>query len=107
MKSFRFFFGSAIAVLALAIMGFAQTGSVQGTVTDKTGAIIQDADVSIMNLDTGIVHAAKTSGSGAFSLTNLPAGRYSVEVKRSGFKVFRVDEIVLTVDQVLTTNPLL
>jgi outer membrane receptor protein involved in Fe transport len=104
MKSFRLFLGSTFAVLALAIMGFAQTGSITGTVTDKSGAVIQDADVSIMNLDTGIVHAAKTSASGGFSVTNLPVGRYSIEVKKSGFKVFRVDEAVLSVDQVMTAN---
>jgi hypothetical protein len=104
MKSFRFFFGSAIAVLALAIMGFAQTGSVQGTVTDKTGAVVQDADINIISLDTGIEHAAKSSSGGAYSVTNLPVGRYSIEIKKAGFKVFRVDEATLTVAQVLTAN---
>jgi hypothetical protein len=104
MKTFRFFLGSAFAVLALAIMGFAQTGTIQGTVTDKSGAVVQDADVNVTNLDTGIAHASKTSASGAFSVTNLPVGRYSVEIKKSGFKVFRVDEATLTVAQVLTAN---
>lgn len=104
MKTFRFFLGSAFAVLALAIMGFAQTGTIQGTVTDKSGAVVQDADVNVTNLDTGIAHASKTSVSGAFSVTNLPVGRYSVEIKKSGFKVFRVDEATLTVAQVLTAN---
>lgn len=104
MKLFRFVLGSTFAMLALAIMGFAQTGSITGTVTDKTGAVVEDADVNIVNLDTGVVHAFKTGSSGAYSVTDLPVGRYSIEIKKSGFKVFRVDEVVLTVAQVLTAN---
>ena len=104
MKMFRFVLGSAFAVLALAVMGLAQTGSIQGTVSDKSGAIIPGADVNIVNLDTGIVHASKTNSTGAFNVTNLAVGRYSIEIKASGFKGFRVDEAVLSVDQVLTAN---
>src|SRR5262249_55807196 len=104
MKMFRFVLGSTFTVLALAIMGFAQTGSIQGTVTDKSGAVIQDADVNVTSLDTGVAHAAKTSGTGAYSVPNLPVGRYSIEIKKSGFKVFRVAEAELTVAQALTAD---
>src|SRR5215469_7669147 len=68
MKMFRSVLGAAFVVLALAIMGLAQTGSIQGTVSDKSGAIIPNADVNIVNLDTGIVHASKTNSTGAFNV---------------------------------------
>ena len=104
MKTFRFVLGAAFAVLALAVMGFAQTGSITGTVTDKGGAVVQNADVDIVNLDTGVAHASKTGSSGAYSITDLPVGHYSIEIRKSGFKVYRVDSAVLSVDQVMTAN---
>ena len=104
MRNLRVVCGSAFAVLALAAIGFAQTGSIQGTVTDKSGAIVQGADVTVTNLDTNIAHATKSSASGAYSVTNLPVGRYGIEIKKAGFKAFRVEQAQLTVDQVMAAN---
>ena len=104
MRNLRVVCGSTFVVLALAAMGFAQTGSIQGTVTDKSGAVVTGAEVNVTNLDTNIAHATKTSASGAFSVTNLPVGRYGIEIKKAGFKVFRVEQAQLSVDQVVTAN---
>jgi len=54
-------FLSAWVVLLLAGMASAQTGSIQGTVTDKSGAVVQGAEVTVRNLSTNAVRTATTS----------------------------------------------
>jgi hypothetical protein len=92
---------SAIIAFMFAVLAAAQTGSIQGTVTDKTGAVILGADVTTTNLATNASRTASSNNTGAYSFTNVPVGHYSIEVKKEGFKAFKVDDIQLTVAQVL------
>ena len=104
MRNLRLVAASFVLAFVWSMVASAQTGSIQGTVTDKTGAVVQSADVTVRNLDTNIVHTAKSSSGGSYAVTNLPVGRYEIDVKKEGFRVFKVGEAVLTVDQVLTAN---
>jgi len=100
-------FLSAWVVLLLAGMASAQTGSIQGTVTDKSGAVVQGAEVTVRNLSTNAVRTATTSGTGAYSLPNLPVGHYELAVKQTGFKVYRLDDLDVSVAQVVGIDALL
>ena len=66
----------------------AQTTSadIVGTVTDSTGAVIPNANVTLVNLDTHDQRTAVANGSGDYQFTLLPVGRYSITVKVAGFK---------------------
>ncbi len=64
----------------------APTGTIQGTVTDETGAVIPNATVTISNRETGFSRAAVTNAEGLFSAPALPAGEYEVRVEATGFK---------------------
>jgi len=78
-------------------------GSVNGTVTDSTGAVISGASVVITNLDTGKSYEATTSDSGVYTASQLPVGTYTVKVTQTGFKEFvstRVEVHVSTNTQV-------
>lgn len=80
---------AAIALLLCAVPGMhAQltTADIVGTVTDATGAVIPNANVTVTNLDTHEQRALKTSASGEYQVTLLPVGRYSVTVKVPNFK---------------------
>jgi hypothetical protein len=61
-------------------------GSIQGTVTDPSGALVGSANVTGRNLDTGLSVATVSSDAGLYSLANLPPGRYSVTVEGPNMK---------------------
>lgn len=63
-------------------------GTINGTVTDSTGAVISGAAVTVKNVGTGATYTATTSDLGAFSVPQLPIGVYEVTVKKTGFKEF-------------------
>src|SRR5262249_5523906 len=61
------------------------TGSIQGTITDPSGAVIPDAKVTIRNLDTNQVREITTSSSGTYNSGSLFPGNYLVRVEIAGF----------------------
>jgi len=66
-------------------------GFVQGTVTDPSGAIIPDASIELISLETGRAIQATTNANGSFSAPAVP-GHYSVEVAKPGFQPIIVKE---------------
>lgn len=104
MRNVRFIFGSIVVALLCSLFALAQTGSIAGTVTDKSGAVIEGATVTVINLDTKATRVVTTSGTGAYNLANLPAGHYEIDVKKEGFRAFKVTDAVLTVAQTLAAN---
>src|SRR3974390_1411331 len=95
---------SAIIAFLFAGTALAQTGSIQGTVSDQTGAVIQSADVTARNLATGAIRNATTGATGTYSMPNMPVGHYEITVKKTGFKTFHLDDIELTVAQELRVD---
>ena len=82
-------------LLILGVSASAQSlgnaGTIEGTVTDPSGASVAGAEVSLHNAVTGYTQAVKSDANGAFRLANLPANRYHVEVKAPGFSPFSQD----------------
>jgi Carboxypeptidase regulatory-like domain/TonB-dependent Receptor Plug Domain len=82
-------FISVLAVALLTAIAGAQSGgnsgSVNGTVVDATGAVIPKATVEIRNPVSGFDRTATTDGSGAFSFPNIPFNPYHLTVKADGF----------------------
>lgn len=61
-------------------------GAIQGTVTDTTGASVADAQVTILNTDTGARRAVVTDAAGNYNVTELQIGNYSVTATKAGFR---------------------
>jgi len=78
------------------------TGSVNGTVFDSSGAVIDGASVTLINNDTGVQRTTQTTQTGRYSLTEVEPGRYSLRVEKGGFGTENRSNIVLTVNQTLT-----
>lgn len=101
------FFGLALTLLC-ATSGWSQslitTGTVQGDVADEKGGSVPDASVEIRNLDTNLTRTDKTSSDGHFSFLNLPPGRYTLTVSKSGFSVVEQQNINLTVGQQISLS---
>jgi uncharacterized surface anchored protein len=73
--------------LATAVSAQETTGSISGTITDPTGALIKGAKVTLTNTDRGDVERRLTTNSaGFYTATALPLGTYSVMVEDSGFE---------------------
>jgi hypothetical protein len=79
-----------VFVLLAALNLSAQTfrGTILGTVTDPSGAVVPGAKVTVKNTGTGLERATATSGDGSYSLPELPIGSYNVTISLSGFATF-------------------
>ena len=71
------------------------TGSVQGIVTDQSGATVPDAPVVLRNVATGAVLNSQTDASGSFSFPIVAVGRYTLRVNKSGFKSYVQSEFAV------------
>ncbi len=76
-----------LAALAVFSARAQQTlGSIDGTVVDVTGAVVQQASVSVRNVGTNLVVTAQTKDDGSFSIIDLPIGTYEVTITKQGFE---------------------
>ncbi len=64
-------------------------GTINGTVTDPSGAVLPNAEVSLTNSATGYSQSAKTDNAGTFRLTNIPHNQYKLQVTAGGFQAFQ------------------
>ena len=95
-----------ILTLAGSSSAFAQataSGTIQGTVLDKSEGSVVGAEVIISSKDTGSTRSVMTSESGAFRFDLLPAGFYTVKVSKAGFSTV-IQTVELLVGQTVTTN---
>jgi hypothetical protein len=79
-------------------------GSIVGTVTDSSRAVVPMVSVQIKNTDTNTTQLTSTSGAGTFSVPYLKPGHYQVTVQGAGFTTAVVDKISLDVDQTVRIN---
>ena len=70
------------------------TGSIAGTVTDPSGAVVVSAHVTATDMDKGFKFPGTTDHAGRYLLRNIPPGRYSVSVEAPNFESQRETGIV-------------
>ena len=99
----------SMAVLACATASFGQTerGTITGTVTDSTKAIVPGANVSIRNVGTHVVTRTTTNQDGLYFLPNIPPGTYDLTVEKAGFGTAQVRNIPLTTGLTATQDVVL
>ncbi len=101
--------GLAAVFLIGAHLGWAQnrTSSINGTVTDSSGAVVAGARIVAYRPATGTARATRTDDSGLFRLPRLEVGEYELTVEMDGFKVGRYRGLVLEIDREVVVNPVL
>lgn len=82
-------------------------GFVSGTVTDATGAIIPNVDVTILNKATNIPRAALTNEVGFYRFAAVEPGEYSVDFKLAGFNGVKVETITVNTAQEVVVDEVL
>jgi hypothetical protein len=69
------------------------TSSLAGTVTDASGALVSNANITLHNQATRAESHTTTNESGNFNITNLPSGVYSMRVEAQGFQTTSLNEV--------------
>jgi hypothetical protein len=82
-------------------------GSISGTVTDSSGAVIPNADVTAIRSTTAVASSVKTNGSGGYVFPSLLPGDYSLTINAPGFKTYQEKSIVLQANQSEAFNAVL
>ena len=75
-------------------------GTILGTVTDNSGAVVAKAGVDVVNVATGIANHTTTTSSGDYTVPYLQPGTYRVTVQATGFQKSTVENVGLVVGQV-------
>ena len=107
----RFYVCALSVLLLIGVIGVAGlnaqtagTATVQGTVTDASGAAVAGAMVTVKNTDTGVTNMTVTDNQGRYTVPELIIGNYEVDVEATGFKKNVHGGIVLSVGAVTVVD---
>ncbi|MGA2535369.1 MAG: TonB-dependent receptor [Terracidiphilus sp.] len=97
-------FGLAVILLSLCLptlRGIAQTvtGTIRGTITDPSGAIVSGATVTATNAASSVATVTRTNDTGEYSIRFLQIGQYKIAVSASGFETANYGPFALEIDQ--------
>lgn len=98
---------ATLLVLCFAAVAAAQgtiTGTILGTVTDETGAVLPNVTITATQTATSQVRSTSTNGVGQYTLPFLPIGPYRLTAEKQGFKTEARSGFSLAIDQQLTAN---
>ena len=95
-----------VSLVACAVFAQSQIGgaTLNGAVTDPSGAGIPGAKVTATQAATGFTRTTETSSAGLYSFSSLPVGSYEVSVDANGFKKSKLDAVPLAVGAVATVD---
>lgn len=87
MRMYRFYATvlTAVFLLGLSTVAWAQSGTISGTVSDSTGAVISSAQVSARDVQTGITRITTTNSQGFYEFIAVKPSTYEVTVEAKGF----------------------
>src|SRR5260221_13520398 len=107
-RKLNFLFGFLV-VLVVTSLASAQTGttSLHGSVSDKSGAIIVGAKVTLSNAQQGLHREATTNSAGEYEFLALPPGTYALVVDMTGFRKYEQRNLQLLVNLPTTSNVVL
>ncbi len=91
-------------ILATALVGQQTTASINGTITDASGAVLPGAEVTVTNPATGLTRSSVTGSAGDYNIPLLPPGNYNMKVTGKGFASVQQNDISLLVGRTLTIN---
>lgn len=79
-------------------------GSIVGTVTDQSGAVVPGATVKVTQMQTGLTRSVTANESGDYAISTIPAGTYSVLVTKNGFQQFTTSNIAVAINTTVRVN---
>jgi len=91
-------------MLSVALCAQSARASLTGRITDPKKAVIAQALVTVINTGTGIHYEGLTNETGEYYVSNLPPGRYRIEVEKLGFKAVIQSGVILHVQDAVEIN---
>ncbi len=93
-----------ILTLATSLVAQETTASINGTITDATGAVVTKAQITVTQPSTGFSRETVSGAAGDYNLPLLPPGTYTMKVQAAGFSTVEQKGITLLVGRVVTLN---
>jgi hypothetical protein len=94
----------ASAVVSPTVYSQAVTGTIVGSVSDSTGAVVPNAKVTIVETQTNQARTSNTNESGNYTFGSLPQGRYAVTVEQTGFRKATRENVALTINSTVRVD---
>ena len=94
----------ALFILTCGALAQTVTGTLSGTVTDSTGAVIPNLNITAKNTETGAVRTVQTNAEGYFLMTFLPLGAYEVTAEARGFKKVIKSGVAIELNKTTVSN---
>src|SRR5579864_9417271 len=91
-------------IILLSTAAVAQTGSIAGSVTDPSGAALQNVQITVRNLATNAVRVVTSSDVGSYTIPSMTPGNYEVTFETPGFKTLKYSHVVVTVAEVVALH---
>src|SRR5947207_1890135 len=93
-----------LSLFCLSLSAQTDRSSLNGTVTDPTGAVVPNVVVKADSQSTGLRRDTRTNSAGDYEIPAMPVGTYRLTFTVEGFKPFVMERIELTVGQARTVN---
>ena len=94
---FRLILAAMVVLSVTALVAQTFRGTILGTVTDASGAVISGATVKVHNVNTGLDRSTQTSADGSYTVSELQIGTYDVSVSQSGFQTSVTNSVAVDV----------
>src|SRR5438067_11541263 len=91
-----------LAVLTFPLAAQVDRATLNGTVTDITGAVVPQAKIAVDAPATGLHRETTTNLSGSYNIPGLPIGIYEVTISHPGFETVDLQDLTLSVGEVRT-----
>ena len=104
------------SVLTVSLLGFlacvtgkpasaqVESGTFLGTVRDASGGVITGATITIMEVETNVLHKGSTNEQGEYNVSHLKSGLYNISIAQAGFKTATQSNIKLDINQVVRVD---
>ncbi len=79
-------------------------GGITGTVTDKTGSVLTETNVTIVAAETKLTRTQKTNANGIYDFVDLPIGTYTLTFVHQGFQSQKIPSVMVQADRTVTVN---
>ncbi len=90
-----------VSIFSFAVYAQSDRGTITGTVSDATGAVVANASIEVRNTQTGAVYPTASTSTGNYTLSQIPTGNYEMSVMVPGFKKYIRANIAVPVAQTL------